>query len=141
MEIIQIQELLGSWNRNRLLYEDEHVVELFKKIKNVVQNAITRFIEQQVDNKDEYFIINESDGEVSTQHHDIICICITNALHMNIGVCIVIHMHMAFYSMYVLLGALAAVVGRALHYPHFIVLHFCESLSDRCSSCSFTPTV
>ena len=25
---------------------------------------------------------------------------------MNIGVCIVIHMHMAFYSMYVLLGAL-----------------------------------
>ena len=34
-------------------------------------------------------------------------IYITNALHMNIGVCIVIHIHMAFYSMYVLLGALS----------------------------------
>ncbi len=112
MEIIQIQELLGSWNRNGLLYKNEHVVELLKKVKKVVQNAIARFIKQQVDDEDEYFIIDESDGEVSTQHHDIICICITNALHMNIGVCIVIHMHMAFYSMYVLLGALDTTAGK-----------------------------
>ena len=71
METVQIQELLGSWNRNGLLHEDEHVVELLKKAKKVAQNATARPIEQQVDDEDEYSIIDESDGEVSTQHHDI----------------------------------------------------------------------
>ena len=48
-----------------------HIEYLLKKAKNVAQNATARPIEQQVDDEDEYSIIDESDGEVSTQHHDI----------------------------------------------------------------------
>ena len=39
METVQIQELIGNWNKNGLLHEDEYVNELLMKATAVVEEA------------------------------------------------------------------------------------------------------
>ena len=42
METVQIQELIGNWNKNGLLHEDEYVNELLMKATAVVEKADER---------------------------------------------------------------------------------------------------
>jgi hypothetical protein len=42
METVQIQELLGNWNKNGLLHEDEYVNELLIKATALVEKAEER---------------------------------------------------------------------------------------------------
>jgi len=42
METVEIQELLGNWNKNGLLHEDEYVNELLMKATAVVEKAEER---------------------------------------------------------------------------------------------------
>ncbi len=42
MEMVQIQELIGNWNKNRLLHEDEYVNELLMEATAVVEKAEKR---------------------------------------------------------------------------------------------------
>ena len=58
METVQIQELLGNWNKNGLLHEDEYVNELLTEAMAVVEKADER---QDID------IEMGSDDEVSIQ--------------------------------------------------------------------------
>ena len=42
METVQIQKLVGNWNKNELLHEDEYVNELLVKATAVVEKADKR---------------------------------------------------------------------------------------------------
>ena len=42
METVQIQELIGNWNKNGLLYKDEYVNELLMEATAVVKKAEKR---------------------------------------------------------------------------------------------------
>ena len=42
METVQIQELIGNWNKNGLLHEDEYVNELLMEAAAVVEKAEKR---------------------------------------------------------------------------------------------------
>ncbi|PVH98911.1 hypothetical protein DM02DRAFT_656877 [Periconia macrospinosa] len=42
METVQIQEIMGNWNKNGLLHEDEYVNKLLMKATAVVEKAEER---------------------------------------------------------------------------------------------------
>ena len=42
MDTVQIQELIGNWDKNGLLHEDEYVNELLMKATSVVEKADER---------------------------------------------------------------------------------------------------
>ena len=42
METVQIQELIGNWNKNGLLHEDEYINELLMEVTAVVKKAEKR---------------------------------------------------------------------------------------------------
>jgi hypothetical protein len=65
METVEIQELLGNWNKNGLLHEDEYVNWLLMKATAVVEKAEER---QNID------IEMGGDDEVSIKCHDIMYI-------------------------------------------------------------------
>ena len=65
MHTVQIQELIGNWNKNGLLHEDEYVNELLIKATGVVEKAEER---KNID------IEMGGDDEVSIQYHDIMYI-------------------------------------------------------------------
>jgi hypothetical protein len=65
METVQIQELLGNWNKNGLLHEDEYVNELLMRATAVVEKADERHnIDMEMG----------GDDEVSIHYHGIRCI-------------------------------------------------------------------
>ena len=57
METVQIQELIGNWNKNGLLHEDEHVNELLMEATAVVEKAEKMHnSEMGGDNEDELYL-------------------------------------------------------------------------------------
>jgi hypothetical protein len=65
METVQIQELIGNWNKNGLVHEDEYVNELLMKATTAVEKA---------DERENIDIEMGRDDEVSIQYRDIMYI-------------------------------------------------------------------
>lgn len=70
MQTVEIQELMGNWNKNGLLHEDEDVEKLLKEAAAVVQAAK----ERQDENEDVEISDNDNDSGVSIPYYDIIYI-------------------------------------------------------------------
>lgn len=64
VETIQIQELMGSWNKNGLLHEDEYINDLLMNATAVVEKADKR---QNID-------VDFGYDKVSIQYHDVMYI-------------------------------------------------------------------